>query len=77
MIVGTFPGPIIVGAIIDKACDVWQETDCGVTGSCWIYRKRDLALYLICWWMCMKFIGSMFYFIASRVYRAPKDPDDS
>lgn len=74
---GTFPGPIILGSIIDKACDVWQLTDCGVTGSCWIYRKHNLAIYLICWWMCMKFLGSMFYYIASRVYKAPKDPDDS
>ncbi|KAJ8309211.1 hypothetical protein KUTeg_014085 [Tegillarca granosa] len=72
----TFPGPIILGAIIDVACDVWQQTDCGVTGSCWIYRKHDLAIYLICWWMCMKCLGSMFYFIASRVYKAPKDLDE-
>ncbi|XP_063868485.1 solute carrier organic anion transporter family member 74D-like [Scylla paramamosain] len=30
------PAPIIMGAIIDSACVVW-ETSCGVTGNCWLY----------------------------------------
>lgn len=30
------PAPIIMGAIIDSACVVW-ETMCGETGNCWLY----------------------------------------
>ncbi|KAK7086588.1 hypothetical protein SK128_027748 [Halocaridina rubra] len=33
---GFIPAPIIMGAIIDSACLVWDET-CGVTGNCWLY----------------------------------------
>nr|XP_027224023.1 solute carrier organic anion transporter family member 4A1-like [Penaeus vannamei] len=30
------PAPIIMGAIIDSACLVW-DTSCGRTGNCWLY----------------------------------------
>ncbi|XP_042874771.1 solute carrier organic anion transporter family member 74D-like isoform X2 [Penaeus japonicus] len=29
-------GPVIMGAIIDSACLVW-DTSCGKTGNCWLY----------------------------------------
>lgn len=29
--------PLIMGALIDSACSVWQET-CGETGNCWFYN---------------------------------------
>ncbi|XP_071533825.1 solute carrier organic anion transporter family member 74D-like isoform X2 [Panulirus ornatus] len=30
------PAPIIMGAIIDSACMVWDKS-CGVSGNCWLY----------------------------------------
>nr|XP_027224102.1 solute carrier organic anion transporter family member 3A1-like [Penaeus vannamei] len=33
---GFSPGPVIMGAIIDSACLVW-DTSCGKTGNCWLY----------------------------------------
>ena len=44
-LLGAIPGPILFGAIIDKACLQWQTRQCdGSRGSCWIYSSRDMAL---------------------------------
>ena len=71
-ILGTTPGPIFLGAIIDSSCDVWQES-CGTRGSCWIYRKWDLGLKVMFWWMGTKFVGVVLLFIASILYKPPKE----
>ena len=45
---GSIPGPIMFGAIIDKSCILWQEKRCtGERGNCWVYSSSDLALYVI------------------------------
>ncbi|XP_063604186.1 solute carrier organic anion transporter family member 74D-like [Penaeus indicus] len=33
---GLIPSPIMLGAVIDSACLVW-DTSCGMTGNCWLY----------------------------------------
>ncbi|KAK3092949.1 hypothetical protein FSP39_009291 [Pinctada imbricata] len=73
-LLGTTPGPIFLGAIIDSSCDVWQET-CGSRGNCWLYRKWDLGVKVMLWWMGTKFVGVILLFIASKVYKPPKDLD--
>lgn len=35
-LLGFIPAPIVMGAIIDSACVVWEKT-CGGTGNCWLY----------------------------------------
>ena len=40
-LLGTIPGPIALGAMLDKACTIWQET-CGELGSCWIYDDNKI-----------------------------------
>ncbi|XP_071854102.1 solute carrier organic anion transporter family member 4A1-like [Apostichopus japonicus] len=41
---GTVPGPIVFGALIDKSCILW-ETECDGSRTCWIYRNIDFAFY--------------------------------
>ncbi|XP_069117597.1 solute carrier organic anion transporter family member 4A1-like [Argopecten irradians] len=69
-LLGTTPGPILLGALIDSACSVWQET-CGKTGSCWTYQKFDLSLRLMAWMATLKFMGVIFTLIAYKVYKSP------
>lgn len=39
---GTFPGPIIFGAIFDSACIYWQY-ECNRRGNCWVYDNTQLS----------------------------------
>ena len=42
-IIGSIPGPIIGGQLIDQSCIAWQE-DCGSQGSCRLYNRKKLAM---------------------------------
>ncbi|CAG2204508.1 SLCO4A [Mytilus edulis] len=74
-LLGTTPGPIFLGAIIDSSCDVWQDT-CGEQGSCWIYNKTDLGLRIMVWWICLKVLGFIFLFLAAKFYKPRKESTD-
>lgn len=67
---GTTPGPLILGSIIDSACQVWQEV-CGETGSCWVYKKTDMGVKMFIWWCLTKFLSVLFYFCAQYFYKPP------
>ena len=37
---GSFPGPIVVGQVIDTCCHLWSES-CGKTGGCSLFDIVD------------------------------------
>ncbi|XP_063604190.1 solute carrier organic anion transporter family member 74D-like [Penaeus indicus] len=45
---GLIPGPIIMGAVIDSTCLLW-DMSCGKRGNCWLYDSDTfrLAIHLI------------------------------
>lgn len=43
---GSIPGPIIFGRVLDLACVVWS-TECGKQGSCELYKNEDLAAHMV------------------------------
>ncbi|XP_078576841.1 uncharacterized protein LOC144862330 [Branchiostoma floridae x Branchiostoma japonicum] len=56
---GSIPGPIVFGKIIDSTCLVWQEK-CGERGSCWIYDKESMAykfLMVALIWQAISLVG--------------------
>ena len=69
------PGPLILGAIIDSACRVWQEA-CSVEGSCWIYNRYDMGVRLFAWWLVVKATSVVCYFFAQFLYRPPPRPEE-
>ncbi|XP_022334492.1 solute carrier organic anion transporter family member 4A1-like isoform X2 [Crassostrea virginica] len=71
-LLGTTPGPVLLGFIIDSACTIWQE-DCGETGSCWTYNKHDLGLRIMIWWLILKAMGVIFFFTAFKLYKPPPE----
>ncbi|XP_052697071.1 solute carrier organic anion transporter family member 4A1-like isoform X2 [Crassostrea angulata] len=75
-LLGTTPGPIFLGYIIDSTCTIWQE-DCGKTGSCWTYNKHDLGVRILIWWLALKVVGVIFFYIAYRLYKPPPIEDKS
>ncbi|XP_068239487.1 solute carrier organic anion transporter family member 74D-like [Palaemon carinicauda] len=42
---GFIPAPIIMGAIVDSACIVWDK-NCGVQGNCWLYDSEKFRIIL-------------------------------
>jgi hypothetical protein len=38
------PGPIIMGALIDSACRLWNTQACGAKGACLVYDLDSLRI---------------------------------
>ncbi|XP_033728387.1 solute carrier organic anion transporter family member 4A1-like isoform X2 [Pecten maximus] len=74
-LLGTTPGPLMLGSIIDSACKVWQDI-CGETGSCWIYEKSNMGIRIFIWWCLVKSCSIICYFLAQYFYRPPTDKTD-
>ncbi|CAH3111261.1 unnamed protein product [Porites lobata] len=60
---GTVPGPIILGALIDKTCIFWDKT-CGENGFCHEYDHRGLALVVLAVIMTCKVITTATFFLS-------------
>ncbi|XP_067681617.1 solute carrier organic anion transporter family member 4C1-like [Haliotis asinina] len=71
-LLGTTPGPVLLGAILDSTCEVWQSS-CGDSGSCWVYNNYSMAYRVLAWWAVLKVVSIIFYGLASKVYKAPPD----
>ena len=64
---GSFPGPIIFGAVIDDACLLWQDT-CGERGSCWIYDNFSFGWRLTVISLSVKIFAFFMYILAMCCY---------
>ncbi|KAF2368549.1 Organic anion transporter polypeptide OATP [Trinorchestia longiramus] len=72
------PGPIIMGAIVDSACLVW-DTKCGEQGNCWLYDadKFRLLMHLVTGsLMLLSIVGDIVVFIYSKDLELYKDPEE-
>ncbi|KAH3750801.1 hypothetical protein DPMN_185335 [Dreissena polymorpha] len=69
-LLGTTPGPLMLGTIMDNACFVWQEV-CGQQGNCWIYEKTSMGVKLFVWWIIVKVVSLCFNFAAQYFYKPP------
>ena len=68
---GTVPGPILFGAILDNTCILWQENCDGSTGSCWIYDNVLFGRYIAILCICICIFSLLFLVIAVCVYKPP------
>ncbi|XP_033640299.1 solute carrier organic anion transporter family member 4A1-like [Asterias rubens] len=72
---GTVPGPVIFGVIIDQTCLLW-EYSCDGSGSCWLYSNFDFSRSILILSGCMK-IGSILFFLGALLtYKPPPQEDD-
>ncbi|XP_071956884.1 solute carrier organic anion transporter family member 4A1-like [Antedon mediterranea] len=46
-LLGTVPGPIIFGAIIDGQCLLWDKECDGSNGTCWLYNNESFSRYTL------------------------------
>ena len=69
-VTGTMPGPIMMGAVFDVTCLVWQET-CDGRGSCWIYDSKQLSIRIFIMGVVIKSVSATLFTMALCFYKPP------
>jgi len=65
---GTIPGPVLFGIIIDSACAVWQRGCDGSYGSCWEHDTTKLVYSVSAAFIVVKLLSDLFLFLTWRLY---------
>ncbi|EDV28795.1 uncharacterized protein TRIADDRAFT_20303 [Trichoplax adhaerens] len=71
-LLGSVPGPIIMGWIIDNSCHVWK-IECGQKSSCWFYDNNLMRFLILGAGVFFKGIASIGYFMAWYTYSSNQD----
>lgn len=69
-LMGTVPGPIMFGTVIDSSCLVWKEK-CGENTSCWIYDNAQLSRNFFIILFAVKITTSILFVSAYKLYKPP------
>ncbi|XP_036042415.1 solute carrier organic anion transporter family member 4A1 isoform X2 [Onychomys torridus] len=72
---GSIPGPIAFGWVIDKACLLWQD-QCGHQGSCFVYQNEAMSRYMLIAGLAFKVLGFLFFVTAYFLYKSPSASSD-
>jgi len=62
-VLGSIPGPIVMGAVFDSSCAYWQE-ECGNRGNCYVLDNEDLSLRLFIVAAAVRVVSVAFGFLA-------------
>ncbi|KAM9506494.1 solute carrier organic anion transporter family member 4A1-like isoform 1-T5 [Salvelinus alpinus] len=73
---GGIPGPIAFGSVIDISCLLWQD-QCGEQGSCYLYQNSAMSRYTLIAGIIYKVLGTMFFLLASVLYKPPPESPQS
>ncbi|XP_043190630.1 solute carrier organic anion transporter family member 4A1-like isoform X1 [Amphibalanus amphitrite] len=74
-IVGTIPGPIIFGALIDRSCQLWGSP-CSGPSHCLVYDNWWMSRYLMGATLMWKFSSFIFYNLAWIFYKPPEGSEE-
>ena len=72
---GFIPGPIIFGAVIDKACLFWKESCDDETGACYYYDNRDLSNYVLALALSCRGVSIILFVLSLVLYKPPHATD--
>lgn len=64
-LLGTIPGPLLVGAVLDGTCEIWTEVPCTDSRFCMMYNLSNMSTGIMMWWVIVSASSAIFYFIAS------------
>ncbi|XP_054934387.1 solute carrier organic anion transporter family member 4A1-like [Dermacentor andersoni] len=64
-LLGTIPGPIVFGHLIDRSCFLWQGTCGGGSGACAVYENSAMGMNLFRIMLSVKSASIVFFFCAS------------
>nr|XP_040131031.1 solute carrier organic anion transporter family member 4A1 isoform X3 [Ictidomys tridecemlineatus] len=72
---GSIPGPIAFGWVIDRACLLWQD-QCGQQGSCFVYQNAAMSQYMLIAGLTYKVLGFLSFAAACFLYKSPSGSSD-
>ncbi|XP_077318460.1 solute carrier organic anion transporter family member 4C1 [Lithobates pipiens] len=75
-LLGSIPGPILFGVVIDSSCILWNLNECEVKGACWIYNNSNISYKLVGISAASKVITIIFLFLAHFIYKPPSSTQD-
>ncbi|XP_073534044.1 solute carrier organic anion transporter family member 4C1 isoform X2 [Phyllobates terribilis] len=75
-LIGSIPGPIVFGAVIDSSCILWNLNECGKKGACWTYDNSGISYKLIGISAASKAITIIFLVVAYFKYKPPPSKPD-
>ncbi|XP_038125048.1 solute carrier organic anion transporter family member 4A1 [Cyprinodon tularosa] len=73
---GSIPGPIAFGSLIDISCLLWEDK-CGDQGSCYIYQNSAMSRYTLIAGVLYKGLGTIFFLLAGVLYKPPPESPHS
>ncbi|XP_077520031.1 solute carrier organic anion transporter family member 4A1-like [Amblyomma americanum] len=73
-LLGTIPGPILFGHLIDRSCVLWQGTCSGGSGACAVYENSAMGMNLFRVMISVKSASILFFFCASLSSRTQSSP---
>nr|XP_022335253.1 solute carrier organic anion transporter family member 4A1-like isoform X3 [Crassostrea virginica]XP_022335254.1 solute carrier organic anion transporter family member 4A1-like isoform X3 [Crassostrea virginica] len=74
-LLGTIPGPVLTGYVIDTACGLWQDL-CGARGSCEVYDRYEMSWRLFTWWCCVKVFSGTMYILSLFFWKEPAKSEE-
>ncbi|XP_071507212.1 solute carrier organic anion transporter family member 4A1-like [Diadema antillarum] len=72
---GTVPGPVVFGLLIDSTCLIWEE-DCEGGRTCWMYDNGNLATYTLIMTVCLRIL-SLVFFVGALIAHKPIGENDA
>ncbi|QQP38436.1 Solute carrier organic anion transporter family member, partial [Caligus rogercresseyi] len=64
-VIGSIPGPMIFGAVLDKGCVLWKPGVCGEDGAnCLIYENVTMSISIMTFFFVFKVLGILSYGVA-------------
>ncbi|KAG0418877.1 hypothetical protein HPB47_004529 [Ixodes persulcatus] len=75
-LLGTIPGPILFGYLIDTSCLLWEDR-CGRRGSCAIYENAVMGMNIFQFMISVKSASIVFFFCASIVSSDKRPEEDT
>ncbi|XP_072175384.1 solute carrier organic anion transporter family member 4A1-like [Diadema setosum] len=68
---GSVPGPVVFGALIDKSCLLWQYGQDG-SRKCWTYNNELFSRYTLTLLVVLKLLSVVFVILAHVLYKPSK-----
>ncbi|GAV05795.1 hypothetical protein RvY_15870 [Ramazzottius varieornatus] len=71
---GSIPGPLSMGALIDTVCLYWQKDPCGSSendGRCLVYDNTNMSNAVFAVAVICKIMATAFFFLGWWLYRPP------
>lgn len=76
-ILGSIPGPILFGKMIDLTCLLWQKKCDNNDGSCFFYNNQNMSYNLMGIALAGKFLSILFFTLSLVFYKAsPKEEEE-